>query len=580
MNGLSGTAWPTLNGVGSVPDWSKLLGKMGTVNPADQFKNLADETVRLEPQQLVEIQRDYLQEYGALLQFWMKNSTGQIQMPVDPSSDRRFSAQEWRDHGFFEFNAALYLLNAKTLLRMAEAVEAEPKIKHKIHFAVQQWIDASAPSNYLLTNPEAQKKILDTQGESLQQGIANLLVDLRKGRISQTDESQFEVGRNVATTPGAVVYENALFQLIQYAPTTTEVGSRPLLIVPPCINKYYILDLQPENSLVAYAVAQGHTVFLVSWCNPMQQHAQLGWEDYLEEGVIEAIKTTQAISGQPTINALGFCVGGTLLTMALAVLAARKQHIVESLTLLTTLLDFSDTGPLDVYIDEANVKLREQSVGQGGLVHGRELAAAFSSLRSNDLVWNYVVNNYLKGQRPPVFDLLYWNSDSTNLPGPMFCWYLRNTYLENNLKKPGKLKCCGEFIDLGRVNLPTYILGTREDHIVPWTSAYASATLLNKVGKKTAAPLRFVLAASGHIAGVINPVSKNKRSYWVNERLPALPEAWLESAKEQPGSWWRDWIDWLKPHAGASIKAPSQLGSRGFKPIEAAPGRYVKVRVE
>jgi polyhydroxyalkanoate synthase len=337
-----------------------------------------------------------------------------------------------------------------------------------------------------------------------------MINDLQKGRISQSDESAFEVGRNVGTTPGHVVFENELFQLIQYAPVTPKVRAVPLLMIPPCINKFYILDLQPENSLVRYALEQGNTVFMVSWRNPDKSLGHLTWDDYVEQGAIAAIDAARAIAGQDKVHVFGFCVGGTIAATALAVMAARDQHPAASVSLLTTLLDFSDNGVLDVFVDAAQVAMREQALARGGLMPGRDLATTFSALRPNDLVWNYVQQNYLKGKAPPAFDLLYWNADSTNLPGPMFCWYLRNTYLENSLKEPGKLTVCGVPVDLGKVAAPVFVYGSREDHIVPWEAAFASMSLLNpKDGKSN----KFVLGASGHIAGVINPASKNKRSY-------------------------------------------------------------------
>jgi polyhydroxyalkanoate synthase len=447
-----------------------------------------------------------------------------------------------------------------------------PKTRARIRFAVEQWIAAMAPSNFLVFNAEAQKKALDTQGESIAQGMANLLHDLRQGHVSMTDERLFEVGRNVATTEGAVVFENELFQLIEYKPLTAKVFEKPFLMVPPCINKFYILDLQPDNSLIRYAVEQGHRTFVVSWRNPDESLAKKTWDDYVEHGAIEAIEVVRKISGAPQINALGFCVGGTILGNALAVLAARGQDVVASATFLTTLLDFTDTGILDVFIDEAFVQFREMQMGEGGLLRGQELASTFSFLRPNDLVWNYVVGNYLKGETPPPFDLLYWNSDSTNLPGPFYAWYLRNMYLENKLVKPGALTVCGEKIDLGQVRLPAYIYGSREDHIVPIKAAYASTQVLP--GKK-----RFVMGASGHIAGVINPPAKGKRSHWIRAdgKLPATLDAWLDGATEHPGSWWTDWSDWLRSHAGKQVAAPKGYGKGAqFKAIEPAPGRYVK----
>ncbi|HOF51813.1 MAG TPA: class I poly(R)-hydroxyalkanoic acid synthase, partial [Rhodoferax sp.] len=442
----------------------------------------------------------------------------------------------------------------------------------------QQWVDAASPANFLATNPEAIAKAVETRGESITQGMQLLWKDIEQGHMSQTDESVFEVGRNVATSEGAVVYENALFQLIEYKPLTAKVHERPMLFVPPCINKYYILDLQPENSVIRYTVENGHRVFVVSWRNPDESLAATTWDDYIEQGPIKAIEVVQDITGAPTINTLGFCVGGTILSTALAVLAARGEKPAASMTLLTTLLDFKDTGILDVFVDEASVKLREVTIGADapggpGLLKGKELATTFSFLRPNDLVWNYVVGNYLKGETPPPFDLLYWNSDSTNLPGPYYAWYLRNTYLENNLIKPGKATVCGEKVDMRLVDTPVYIYGSREDHIVPINASYASTQVLP--GKK-----RFVMGASGHIAGVINPPAKNKRSHWIRAdgKLPKTQAEWLKGAVEYPGSWWTDWSQWLKGHAGKQIAAPKTYGKGKYKAIEAAPGRYVKAK--
>ncbi len=523
----------------------------------------------IDPDTAATLQNEYMQEFGALWQNLVAAKTPAI-------ADKRFSGSEWQSSTMYSFNAAAYLLNARFLMALAEAVQAPPKAKQKIRFAVQQIVDAISPANFLVSNPEAQKKIIESKGESLTKGVVMMLGDMKKGRISQTDESAFEVGRNVATTEGAVVFENELFQLIQYKPLTATVYQRPLLIVPPCINKYYILDLQPENSLVRYAVEQGHTVFLISWRNPDASLGHATWDDYIENAALKAIKVAQEISGQDQINALGFCVGGTILSTALAVLAARGEKPVASLTLLTALLDFSDTGIIEVYIDEAQVKMREQAIGQGGLMPGRDFAAAFSSLRPNDLVWNYVKSNYLKGEEPPPFDLLYWNSDSTNLPGPMFCWYLRNLYLEDSLKIAGKLQVAGENVDLGKIDAPAFIYASREDHIVPWHAAYHSAQLLNpKKGKRN----RFVLGASGHIAGVINPPAKKKRSYWTNDTPASSPDAWLDGATEHPGSWWSEWSIFLASHAGEQVAA-RKYGNGRYKAIEPAPGRYVKMKAE
>ncbi|KAF1025971.1 MAG: Poly(3-hydroxyalkanoate) polymerase subunit PhaC [Burkholderia plantarii] len=528
------------------------------------------------PERLQQLQADYARECSELFR-----QAATVGFDAPELKDRRFSSPAWKTSPAHGFTAAWYLLNARYLQSLAESVEADPKTRERIRFMVQQWTAAAAPSNFLALNPEAQKSLLDTQGESLRQGMMNLLGDLQRGKISQTDESQFVVGKNLAVTEGSVVFENALIQLIQYKPLTATVYERPLLIVPPCINKFYILDLQPENSLVAHALASGHQVFLVSWRNADASIAGKTWDDYIEEGVLAALDTVREISAREQINALGFCVGGTMLATALAVLAARGEHPVASMTLLTAMLDFSDTGIVDVFVDEAHVQMREQTIGgkngsTPGLMHGVEFANTFSFLRPNDLVWNYVVDNYLKGRTPAPFDLLYWNSDSTNLPGPMYAWYLRHTYLQNELREPDALTVCGEAVDLSRIDVPTFIYGSREDHIVPWKTAYASTSLLT-------GPLRFVLGASGHIAGVINPPAKGKRSYWTLEateagELPEDADAWLRSSTEHPGSWWPEWIDWLDQYGGRKVKPRAQAGSANFPVIEAAPGRYVLER--
>ena len=540
-------------------------GAVGFPGFSELFDKAAGKKVHVDPAKMMQIQATYLHELAGL---WNQGAQ------MASSGDRRFSSEAWASNPVAAFTAATYLLNARTLMAMAEAVEGDAKTKSRVRFAVQQWIDASAPSNFLAFNAEAQKKAIDTQGESIAKGVANLLHDMKQGHVSMTDESVFEVGKNVATTEGAVVFENELFQLIEYKPLTAKVYERPFLLVPPCINKFYILDLQPKNSLIRYCVEQGHRTFVVSWRNPDESMAHKTWDDYIEDAVIKAISVTQDITGADTINALGFCVGGTMLSNALAVLAARGEEPVNSATFLTTLIDFTDTGILDLFIDEAFVKYREMQFADGGLMPGRDLATTFSFLRPNDLVWNYVVGNYLKGESPPPFDLLYWNSDATNLPGPYYAWYLRQTYLENNLIKPGKTEVCGEKIDFNQVKLPVYIYGSREDHIVPIGGAYASTQVFP--GKK-----RFVMGASGHIAGVINPPAAGKRSHWIGPagKFPADVHTWIDSATEQPGSWWTDWSAWLKPLSGKQIPAPKAFGKgKSYPAIEPAPGRYVKAK--
>ena len=517
------------------------------------------------PERLSEIQKEYFAEFAHL-------ATNPEAVEV---KDRRFSGKAWHS-SWSKMIAATYLLNSKHLLSLAKAVEADEKTKAKILFTTEQMIDALSPSNFIATNPEVLENIISSQGQSIQNGIVNLLGDLKKGKVSLTDESAFEVGKNIATSEGQVVFRNNLFELIQYTPLTEIVYERPYLMVPPCINKYYILDLQPDNSVVRYMVEQGHTVFLVSWKNPDASMSKITWDDYVGDGVIKAIEVVKEIGSTDQINVLGFCVGGTLTSTALAVLAARKKDYVASLTLLTTLLDFTDTGILDVFIDEGTVKLRESTIGgEGGhfgMMSGLDLGNTFSFLRPNDLVWNYVVENYLKGNSPPPFDLLYWNGDSTNLPGPMYCWYLRHTYLQNELVKPGKLTVCGEKVDLGKITVPVYIYASHDDHIVPWKSAYESTQILK--GKN-----RFVLGASGHIAGVINPPAKNKRHYFENNKLAKTADEWLAAAKEIKGSWWPNYAKWLDQFGGKKIKASKTFGNAQYKKLEPAPGKYVKEKV-
>ena len=523
-----------------------------------------------------ELQQRYYRQH---LELWMNLArAGDGAAPIAPiavpdKADRRFHAPEWQTLPYFDYLKQAYLINSRWLADMVENAQLPEPAKHKLRFFTRQVIDAAAPANFAPTNPEVIKLAAATNGESLARGLEHLSADAKKGRISMTDESAFEIGRNIVVTPGTVVFENELMQLIQYAPATPNVFARPLVMVPPCINKYYILDLQPENSFVRYTVAQGHTVFMVSWRNVPETMGHLTWDGYLADGVIKALDVARDICGVAQVNVLGFCVGGTLVGAALALLAAQDHPAAASVTLLTTMLDFSDAGDLAVYVDDAYVRQREQDFAHGGVLRGKELALTFSSLRANDLIWNYVVNNYLKGATPEAFDLLYWNSDSTNLPGAMFVYYIRNTYLENNLRCPGRLTMCGERIDLSRVTVPAYILATREDHIVPWKTAYESTQLLG-------GDIRFVLAGSGHIAGVINPPAKKRRNHWTNTAVPKDAAAWLDSATSQAGSWWPDWINWLAGHAGAQTPAPAAAGNANYPPLEPAPGRYVRERCD
>lgn len=527
----------------------------------------------VDPQALIALQQQFMNQQMSLWQSVLARQQGAqetFRVAAD-AGDRRFAAPEWRASPVYDYLHQAYLLNTKYMKDLVELIPAsDDKARNRMRFLARQIADAMAPSNYAASNPEFIKLALETEGRSITDGINNLIRDFEKGRISMTDESVFEIGRNIAATEGAVVFENDLIQLIQYSPLTPEVAALPLVVVPPCINKFYIMDLQPDNSLIRFMVEQGNTVFLVSWRNPHEEHGHLTWDDYIEHGPIAALEVAREICDVKQVNALGFCVGGTILTSALSVLKGRGEDIAASLTLMTTLLDFSDTGEIGLFIDANALAARESTIGKGGLLPARDLQNTFSFLRANDLVWNYVAGNYLKGQKPQAFDLLYWNSDSTNLPGPFACWYMRNLYLDNSLRVPGKLEMCGQRIDLGALAMPVYVLATREDHIVPWQSAYETTRILG--GKA-----RFVLGASGHIAGAINPASKNKRNYWVNDDVQGDAEAWLAAADDRPGSWWNDWAAWLKPLAGES-RAPRRPGNDRYKPVEPAPGHFVRER--
>jgi polyhydroxyalkanoate synthase subunit PhaC len=519
----------------------------------------------------MDMQRDYVTQFW---RFWnaafIAAITGGKRAVVQPArGDRRFKDDAWQETPYYDLLKQSYLLASTQLHELVDHAHVDDRTRLQLRFHARQFIDAMSPSNFPATNPEVIRKAIETRAASLSAGIQNLIEDIQKGRITRVNESAFEVGGNLAVTPGDVVFENELIQLIQYTPQTADVEKTPLLIVPPCINKYYLLDLGPGNSLVEYAVAQGHQVFLISWRSAVPEIGHLTWDDYLTMGPLKAIDVVRDVANVERVHALGFCVGGTILSCAASVLAARDEDKLASLTLLTTMLDFTDTGDIGLLIDKGSVALREAAIGRGGILPGKELAFTFGTLRANDLIWRYVVDSYLKGATPDAFDLLYWDSDSVSLPGPMYCWYTRNTYLENKIREPGKTTQCGLPIDLSSVKVPLYVLASREDHIVPWQSAYNSKDLIGK-------DPRFVLAASGHVAGVINPPARNKRSHWLNNNLNCEAKDWLEGAEEKLGSWWPDWDAWLKRHSSGTVSAPVQAGNANYNVIEAAPGRYVK----
>jgi polyhydroxyalkanoate synthase len=532
-----------------------------------------------DPAKLVEAQVNLWHDYMQLWQSTAQRLAGNGGEPViaPRPEDRRFSDSAWEENQLFDFIKQSYLLSARWLQSTVSNVEGlDPKTAKKVDFYTRQFVDAMAPSNFVMTNPEVLRKTLESGGENLVKGLENLLQDMERGKgqlqIKMTDPEAFEVGRNVAVTPGKVVFQNDLIQLLQFEPTTPEVAKRPLLIIPPWINKYYILDLREKNSFIRWAVAEGQTVFVVSWVNPDERLAEKSFEDYMVEGPLAALEAIEKATDEKQANVIGYCLGGTLLAATLAYMAVKKIDRVASATFLTTLVDFTEPGELGVFIDEEQLKSLESRMAEKGYLDGGAMAATFNMLRANDLIWSFVVNNYLLGKEPFPFDLLYWNSDSTRMPAAMHSFYLRKMYQENLLAKPGGISLKKTPIDLNKVKTPVFIMSTKEDHIAPWKSTYAATQLYQ-------GPVTFVLAASGHVAGVVNPPAAGKYHHWVNPKTPKDPEAWLKTATEQPGSWWPSWSRWVAQFSDGKVKA-RRPGDGKLKPIEDAPGSYAKVRAQ
>jgi polyhydroxyalkanoate synthase len=530
------------------------------------------------PGHIVEAQIGFWRDYMSLWQNTTRRILGVETEPVidAPSTDRRFKDDAWRENEIFDFIKQSYLLSARYVQDVVKQVDGlDPKTAQKVDFYSRQFVDAMSPSNFLLTNPEVLRKTAETGGENLLKGLNNLLSDLEQGkgrlRIKMTDMDAFTLGENIGVSPGKVVYQNDLMQLIQYTPSTEKVLKRPLLIAPPWINKFYILDLRPRNSFVRWAVSQGHTVFVISWVNPDAKLAEKNFEDYMREGYLDALDAIERATGEREVNAIGYCLGGTLLASTLAYMAAKKDDRIKSATFFVTLTDFEDAGELGVFIDEEQLKALEGKMNKRGYLEGSEMATTFNMLRANDLIWSFVVNNYLLGNDPFPFDLLYWNADSTRMPAKMHSFYLRKMYQENLLSKPNGITLAGVPIDLRKIKTPAYLLSTREDHIAPWKSTYRSTQLLG-------GPKRFVLAASGHIAGVVNPPESGKYGHWINNDLPPDPEEWFKGATEMAGSWWPDWHRWVSA-LGKQQVAARVPGDGKLTPIDDAPGSYVKVRL-
>lgn len=530
-----------------------------------------------DPAKLMQAQMSLWQDYLTLWQRTTQRFFGQETQPViaPAKDDRRFKDAAWDENTLFDFIKQSYLLSARWMQSTVNQVEGlDDHTAKKVDFYTRQFVDAMAPSNFVMTNPEVLRATIESGGENLVKGLEHLLKDLERGkgelRISMTDYDAFQLGKNIAVTPGKVVFQTSLMQLIQYTPTTPDVNKRPLMIVPPWINKFYILDLREKNSFIKWAVDQGHTVFVLSWVNPDETLAAKGFEDYMVEGPLAALDAIQKATGERDVNAIGYCLGGTLLASTLAYMAAKKDDRIKSATFFTTMLDFTEAGELSVFIDEEQLTFIEGQMAEQGYLDGSKMATTFNMLRANDLIWSFVVNNYLLGKDPFPFDLLYWNSDSTRMPAAMHSFYLRNMYQKNMLAQPGAVTLKGVPIDLTKVKVPSLFLSAREDHIAPWKSTYSGAQLFS-------GPVKFVLGASGHIAGVVNPPAANKYCYWTSDKLAKTSDEWLEKATQTAGSWWPEWNKWVGQFADGKVPA-RQPGDGALPALEDAPGSYVKVK--
>jgi polyhydroxyalkanoate synthase len=518
---------------------------------------------------------DYMSLWQGSMLRMMGTPTEPVMVPA--KSDKRFKHEDWQEHFLFDYIKQSYLITARWMHDQVATVEGlDDQTKKKVDFFTRQYIDALAPSNFALTNPEVFRETVASGGQNLVKGLNNLLDDIERGggqlKISMTDSKAFELGVNIATTPGKVVFQTELMQLIQYEPTTKKAWKRPLLVIPPWINKYYILDLREKNSMLRWAANEGMTVFIISWVNPDAKLAHKNFEDYLTEGTLAALDAIEKATGEEEVNTIGYCLGGTLLAATMGYLAAHKQKRIASATFMASLLDFTSAGELEVFIDEAQVSALEKKMNERGFLEGSEMATTFNMLRANDLIWSFVINNYLLGRDPFPFDLLHWNCDSTRMPATMHSYYLRNMYMHNLLRVPGGLELAGTKIDLSKVNTPTYFVSAIEDHIAPWKTTYAGPSILP--GKS-----RFVLSGSGHIAGMVNPPAANKYGFWTNDKLPETPDGWFEGAKQHDGSWWTDWLQWVEPHLGREV--PARVPGKGkLKVLEAAPGSYARTRVD